>query len=138
MSDLETPEADVMQDHSSVEAARATLRPEESRPGLDPDNPGAAPDTTLDHRACPWPGSLRLVAVFTFNMWARGRPYGYRAENPVRFNRQASRSDEQVSPERGRKTITPSCGAGDRPSERRSVGRHHRLDRLDYLRMGSD
>src|SRR3954471_8733947 len=92
----------------------------------------------VDHRACPWPGSLRLVAVFIFNMWARGRPYGCKDENPVRFNRQASRSDEQVSTERGRKTIAPSCGAGDRPSERRSVGRYHRLDRLDYLRMGSD
>ena len=51
MSDLETPEADVMRDQGSVDAARATLRPEESRPGLDPDNPGAAPDTTLDHMA---------------------------------------------------------------------------------------
>ena len=51
MSDLETPEADVTRDHSSVEAAPATLRPEESRPGLDPDNPGAASDITLDHVA---------------------------------------------------------------------------------------
>src|SRR3954453_8623488 len=48
MSDLETPEADMMRDQGSVDAARATLRPEESRPGLDPDNPGAAPDITLD------------------------------------------------------------------------------------------
>src|SRR3954467_6686444 len=68
MSDLETPEADMMRDHSSVDAARATLRPEESRPGLDPDNPGAAPDTTLDHiawrcRAC-WQ-SLALPAGST-------------------------------------------------------------------------
>src|SRR3954452_5345422 len=39
MSDLETPEADMMRGHSSVDAARATLRLEESRPGLDPDNP---------------------------------------------------------------------------------------------------
>src|SRR3954466_16140100 len=46
MSDLETPEADMIRDQGSVDAARATLRPEESRPGLDPDNPGAAPDTT--------------------------------------------------------------------------------------------
>jgi hypothetical protein len=51
MSDLETPEADMMRDQGSVDAARATLRPEESRPGLDPDNPGAAPDTTLDQLA---------------------------------------------------------------------------------------
>src|SRR3954454_6760649 len=48
MSDLETPEADMMRDHSSLDAAPATLRLEELRPGLDPDNPGAAPDTTLD------------------------------------------------------------------------------------------
>ena len=48
MGDLETPEADMIRDQGSVGAARATLRPEESRPGLDPDNPGAAPDTTLD------------------------------------------------------------------------------------------
>src|SRR4051794_15987563 len=48
MSDLETPEADMMRDHSSLDAAPATLRPEESQPGLDPNNPGAAPDTTLD------------------------------------------------------------------------------------------
>src|SRR4051812_25658120 len=46
MSDLETPEADMMRDHSSVEAAPATLRAEESQPGLDPNNPGAASDTT--------------------------------------------------------------------------------------------
>jgi hypothetical protein len=51
MSDLETPEADMMRDHSSLEAAPATLRLEELRPGLDPNNPGAAPDTTLDHVA---------------------------------------------------------------------------------------
>src|SRR3954453_12640037 len=50
MSDLETPEADMMRDHSSVDAAPATLRAEESQPGLDPDNPGAAPDTTLGHQ----------------------------------------------------------------------------------------
>src|SRR4051812_47193496 len=47
MSDLETPEADMMRDHSSLGAAPATLRLEESRPGLDPHNPDAAPDTTL-------------------------------------------------------------------------------------------
>jgi len=47
MSDLETAAADMMRDHSSVEAAPATLRLEESQPGLDPDNPGAAPDATL-------------------------------------------------------------------------------------------
>src|SRR4051812_36441399 len=46
MSDLETPEADMMRDHSSVDAAPATLRLEESQPGLDPNNPGVAPDTT--------------------------------------------------------------------------------------------
>ena len=45
MSDLETLEADMMRDQSRVDAAPATLRPEESQPGLDPDNPGAAPDT---------------------------------------------------------------------------------------------
>src|SRR3954453_1568950 len=39
MSDLETPEADMIRDQDSVAAARATLRPEESRPGLDLDNP---------------------------------------------------------------------------------------------------
>src|SRR4051794_2848548 len=50
MSDLETLEADMMPDHSSVDAAPATLRAEESQPGLDPDNPGAAPDTTLGHQ----------------------------------------------------------------------------------------
>src|SRR3954470_574276 len=53
MSDLETPEADMIRDQGSVDAARATLRPEESRPGLDPDNPGAAPDITLGHTATP-------------------------------------------------------------------------------------
>ena len=47
MSDLETPEADMMRDHSSLEAAPATLRLEESQPGLDPNNPGVAPDTAL-------------------------------------------------------------------------------------------
>ena len=47
MSDLETPEADMMRDQSSLDAAPATLRPKSSQPGLDPDNPGAAPDTTL-------------------------------------------------------------------------------------------
>ena len=51
MSDLETPEADMIRDQGSVDAARATLRPEKSRPGLDPDNPGAAPDTTLGYVA---------------------------------------------------------------------------------------
>src|SRR3954451_17521199 len=51
MSDLETPEADVMRGHRSVDGAPATLRPEETRPGLDPDSPGAAPNTTLDHVA---------------------------------------------------------------------------------------
>ena len=51
MSDLETPEADMIRDQGSVDAARATLRPEELWLGLDPDNPGAAPDTTLDHAA---------------------------------------------------------------------------------------
>ena len=50
MSDLESPEADMMRDHSSVDAAPATLRPEESQPGLDPDNPGAAPDTRRGHQ----------------------------------------------------------------------------------------
>ena len=50
MSDLETPEADMMRDHSSVDAAPATLRAEESQPGLDPDNPGAAPDIMLGHQ----------------------------------------------------------------------------------------
>jgi hypothetical protein len=59
MSELETPEADMMRDHSSLDTAPATLRPEESRPGLDPDNPGAAPDTTLNHTATP----CRLPAV---------------------------------------------------------------------------
>ena len=32
MSDLETPEADMMRDQSSVDAAPATLRPEEHSP----------------------------------------------------------------------------------------------------------
>src|SRR3954454_16917758 len=50
MSDLETPETDMMRNHSSLDAAPATLRPEESQPGLDPDNPGAAPDTTRSHQ----------------------------------------------------------------------------------------
>src|SRR6478752_5694608 len=47
MSDLETPEADMMRDHSSLEAAPATLRLEESQPDLDPNNPGVAPNTAL-------------------------------------------------------------------------------------------
>ena len=47
MSDLETPAADMMRDHSSLDAAPATLRLEESQPGLDPNNPGVAPDTAL-------------------------------------------------------------------------------------------
>src|SRR3954454_9818888 len=47
MSDLETPEADMMRDHSSIDAAPATLRLEESQPGLDPNNPGVTPDTAL-------------------------------------------------------------------------------------------
>src|SRR4051812_6612013 len=50
MSDLETPEADMMRDQSRVGTALATLRPKESRVGLDPDNPGAAPDTMLGHQ----------------------------------------------------------------------------------------
>ena len=33
MSDLETPEADMMRDHSSVDAAPATFRPEEFAAG---------------------------------------------------------------------------------------------------------
>ena len=48
MSDLETPEADVTRDHSSVEAAPATFG-RESQPGLDPNNPGAAPDIRRGH-----------------------------------------------------------------------------------------
>ena len=36
MSDLETPEAGMMRDQSSVDAAPATLRAEESQAGLDP------------------------------------------------------------------------------------------------------
>jgi hypothetical protein len=40
----------MMRDQSSVDAAPATLRAEESQPGLDPNNPGAAPDTTLGHQ----------------------------------------------------------------------------------------
>ena len=47
MSDLETPEAGMMRDHSSLAAAPATLRLEELQPGLDPNNPGVAPDTAL-------------------------------------------------------------------------------------------
>ena len=47
MSDLETPEAGMMRDHSSLEAAPATFRCEELQPGLDPNNPGVAPDTAL-------------------------------------------------------------------------------------------
>ena len=50
MSDLETPEADMMRDHSSLDAAPATLRLEESQPDLDPNNPGAAPDTRRGHQ----------------------------------------------------------------------------------------
>src|SRR5919107_2406449 len=50
MNGLETPEADMMQDQGGVGTAPATLRLEESQPGLDPNNPGAAPDTTLGHR----------------------------------------------------------------------------------------
>ena len=42
MSDLETPEADMMRDQSSLDAAPATLRAEESQPGLNPNNPGVA------------------------------------------------------------------------------------------------
>ena len=41
----------MMPDHSSLEAAPTTLRLEESQPGLDPNNPGAALDTTLNHVA---------------------------------------------------------------------------------------
>ena len=47
MSDLETAAAGIMPDQSSGDAAPATLRLEESQPGLEPDNPGAVPDTTL-------------------------------------------------------------------------------------------
>jgi hypothetical protein len=36
MSNLETPEAGMMRDQSSVDAASATLRAEESQLGLDP------------------------------------------------------------------------------------------------------
>src|SRR3954447_2868549 len=50
MSDLETLEADIMRNQSSVDAAPATLRAEESQPGLDPDNPSAAPDIMLGHQ----------------------------------------------------------------------------------------
>ena len=50
MSDLETPEADMMRDHSSIDAAPVNLRPEKLQPGLDPNNPGAAPDTTRGHQ----------------------------------------------------------------------------------------
>src|SRR4051794_11480075 len=50
MSDLETPIPDMMRDQSSVETAPETLRLEESQLGLEPDNPGAAPDTTLGHQ----------------------------------------------------------------------------------------
>jgi hypothetical protein len=56
MSDLETPEAEMMRDQSSVEAASATLRLEESQPGRDPDNPGVAPDTMLGHQRIAGPG----------------------------------------------------------------------------------
>ena len=44
MSDLETPEPDMMRDQSSSEAAATTLRAEESHLGLYLDNPGAALD----------------------------------------------------------------------------------------------
>ena len=50
MSDLETPEADMMRDHSSLDAAPATFRLEELQPGLEPNNPGAAPDTRGGHQ----------------------------------------------------------------------------------------
>ena len=53
MSDLETPEADMMRDHSSVDTAPTTLRLEESQPGLDPDNPGAAPNSPLTKSSHP-------------------------------------------------------------------------------------
>jgi hypothetical protein len=49
MNDLATPEADMVRDQSSLDAAAATLRLEESQPGLDPDDPGAAPGITLGH-----------------------------------------------------------------------------------------
>src|SRR3954447_22008597 len=50
VSDLETLEADMMRDHSSVHTAPATLRLEESQPGVDPDNPDATPDTALGYQ----------------------------------------------------------------------------------------
>jgi integrase/recombinase XerC len=50
MSDLATLEAGMMRDQSSVDAAPTTLRAEESQPGLDPNNPGAAPDAMLGHQ----------------------------------------------------------------------------------------
>jgi hypothetical protein len=49
MNDVETPEADMMRDQSSLDAAPATLRLEESQPGLDPDNPGAVPGESRAH-----------------------------------------------------------------------------------------
>jgi hypothetical protein len=55
ISDLEIPIADMMRDQSSGEAAPATLRLEESQPGHDPDNPGAAPDTV--------PGFQRIAGL---------------------------------------------------------------------------
>jgi hypothetical protein len=44
------PAADMMRDHSSLDTAPTTLRLEESQPGLDPDNPSAAPNATLGHQ----------------------------------------------------------------------------------------
>src|SRR3954451_13995043 len=51
MSDLEAPEVGMVRDQGSVDAARATLRPEESRPGLDPDTPARplTPRWTMGH-----------------------------------------------------------------------------------------
>jgi hypothetical protein len=46
MSDLETPQADMMRDQSSLDAAPATLRPEELQPGLDCES---APNSVLIH-----------------------------------------------------------------------------------------
>src|SRR4051812_41132314 len=40
----------MMRDHSSVHTAPATLRLEESQPGVDPDNPDATPDTALGYQ----------------------------------------------------------------------------------------
>jgi hypothetical protein len=50
MSDVETPEADMMPDQSGLGAAPATLRLEESQPGLGPGNPGVAPNATMGHQ----------------------------------------------------------------------------------------